>query len=394
MKETYYALLSSSCKIKDMDGKGKGIVAKQNIPTMSMLAMDKIHEVGQNIENRNLTIKYKSWSDAKPPTSLRKLFASLNNITCTKKVTLHIEHMRSHAFTNPENRWTMYPIIQLCNHGEGKSLNAFVFQTDQWAFLVALRDIQAEEEIVISYFENYSFYKSPTWWFGQYIADYRKDIPAPRFLSQFQSSPWFNDIMKLMNSGSDHHRLLRLLPTFYRIIKNPTFQRSESFAKHMYWIQFYPMIITLLNKNIREDNFDRYAGFDEMIDDLFGEHQRLSLPILLGYTKFMNIWMEFCKIPGSGFQNLVNAIVERFPSIQIIHLGKLVMELPSLNIRPIQSHQRHLQQIQRQTQRSYTNLSQSVKRDLRQEYYDVQQSLSSPQFQQQQQQYFDASEIS
>jgi len=359
---------------------------------MSLIAMDRIHELGPDIENLNIIIKYKSWSDAEEPASLPDLF-SADRQTYKNKVKINIKHMISHAFSNPDNRWEMYPIIQLCNHGEGTSLNAFVFHTQQFAFLVSLKDIRAEEEILISYFGDYSFYKSTTLIEkmrtlgrrNQYTADYRKDIPAPRLLSQFQSSPWFNDIMKLRKSIPNHQRLARLLPTFCRIIRDPAFQRSESFGKHMYWIQFYPMIITLLNKNILEGN-DRYAGFDDIIDDLFGEHQRLSLPTLLGYTKFIDIWMDLCTRQGYGFENLVNAIVERFPSIEIIRLGKLVAELPSLNIRPIRSGQRSLQEIQEQSHRLYTNLSQSVKRDLRQEYYDAQQF-------QHQQQYFDASDI-
>ena len=369
-QKTYPALLSSACAVRNIPDKGWGIVAVRDIPEMSLIAMDKIVRVVDTPQKVVMTVKWKSWpEDNHVPASLQALFPEENaRFNRANKVTVTIPDPRTHAFGDPTGALSIYPIIQLCNHAENApALNAFLFETPdrRFALLVSLTQIPADSEICISYLGDYSFFRKSlvqgllSSGSKKYIADYRTDIPPPRFLAQFQSSPWFDDIMAIRNTHNDMKKLAKFINSFRDIIRSPRFQSSMSFAKHMYWIQFYPIMMTMRQLRRPPDEFN------EMTGALLLEPQHLSLFTLLAYTKFMNIWIHVSSMSSSpAFRELAEAIQQRFPSIRHIRVGKYILELPSFTLRPKNRQDLTAQQLHQISRRSYAGLPATIRHSL------------------------------
>jgi hypothetical protein len=145
------AYLSSQCEVREIVGRGKGIVATTTIPAMSLLAKDTI--LTDNI-TFPLTVRIKPFPCTKTKTKTKSQSKKQQQQQIVEVTGLTRETLHEYAFANGST-YAIYPIIQLVNHGEGfGQINACVFSdpVSKTAYLISITEVQAGTEILFSYF--------------------------------------------------------------------------------------------------------------------------------------------------------------------------------------------------------------------------------------------------
>jgi len=295
------AYVSDACKIDDR----KIFRAKEEIPPMTVLAIDRLvfcedlmDFVSKNMPKHsrvnetnilrqpvNIDVKYRNWtcnenienlltSHAFDGKSIRITSDSLKQIMNKKFI---------YTFGDKIRIEYILPIISLIKLGKDYSeLNAAFFIANNLAYLFSIKTIHPGDEIKI----NKSEYKS----------------------NKKTKSDWKTllERIKLLVAHPDQVDQMDVPHLLKTILDDEDFMRSRSLIKHQIWIQH----VALFRKIDKHDK-----RFSDLLRPLFfRSQQQLSLPILLGYFQFMQIYVEDQTINKYS----VSLIERRFPQLKYL----------------------------------------------------------------------------